>query len=568
MGKAQKTGSALICEALENLGVRHVFGLPGSQNYLLYESLRHSSIETILPTSELAAAFMANGYYRASGKVGVIITIPGPGFTYAVTGIAEAYLDSAAILCLVGKPAESPGRKFQLQAIEQKAMAKPVVKAYYCIDDGEQLQSTLFEAYESAKSGEPGPVLVEVDNALLSQAFTGVEAVQGQKRPTRGAKNQNAVQQAFDLISQSIRPVLFVGQGASEASDQVLELAELLSAPVLSTTSGRGILSEEHRLSFPFNFVKGGGETMNQLLDASDLVVVLGCKFSHNGSGGFQYRFASEKLIHVDASENVLEANYQAKLAIRSDVGEFLDSLLLYLKNESGKADNRWSKEDLDAWRDSAKSECSEEDIEPRVVGMRPGRAFEFFKTLGEFVPADSHLVTDSGLHQFLVRKYCTVLRSRGLIIPSDFQSMGFGLPAAIGAKLAVPDRTVVAIIGDGSLAMTAMEFATAIREKIPIKVILFSDGHLGLIRFRQMSHFGSTHAVDLHQPDYEKLASGLGSDYFRFEGDIRAVLRDFFKSPCVAMLEVRLKDSQAMKKMRAKSLLREFLGRIGVGSG
>jgi acetolactate synthase-1/2/3 large subunit len=550
-------GSDVICKTLEHLGVECVFGIPGTQNVKLYDSLRRSSIRTVLTTHELAAAFMANGYFRSSGKVGVVVAIPGPGFTYALTGLAEAFLDSAAVICIVNSPASTLGYKFQLQAIDQKAIAQPIVKTTYRIDCAADISKYLFDAYQSAVTGEPGPVLVEVAPSVLHE----IESSNSQRASPQILHNSQPqakqIKEAIERIISSRRIILYLGQGANAASAQVLELAELLSSPVLTTTSARGILPENHYFAFPFSHFRGGGETINRMLEACDLVIALGCKFSHNGSGGFKLRIPAEKLIHVDASTEVLGANYPASQTILSDVSTFLNAILenreLISSNDIG-----WPSEELMEWRRRASSENKSNSPEPIIEGIEPVTPKEFFESLNEALPVNACLVTDSGLHQYLARRYFTVLSPRGLLVPTDFQAMGFGLPAGIGAKLASPERAVVVLMGDGGFAMSGMELLTAVREKVHITIILFNDGVLGLIRLQQMSNFGRSHAIRLHNPDFSKLAEAMGAAYFRMDGETKVVLQRCIAHPGVSLLEVRLKDSPAFRNMRAKALLRE----------
>jgi acetolactate synthase-1/2/3 large subunit len=219
-----------------------VFGLPGSQNVALYEALRRSSLRTIVATHELAASFMANGYARASGKPGVLLTIPGPGFSYALTGLAEAFLDSAAVLHIAGRQADGPGRRFQLQALDQAAMAAPVVKRVFEVERVADLCSVLEAAYALTLSGEPGPVLVQLPARLLSET-TGPEAIAPSSTSVAAADlDPRRIDEVAELLGQAERVLLYVGQGACAAASELTALAETLGAPVVTTTSARGLL--------------------------------------------------------------------------------------------------------------------------------------------------------------------------------------------------------------------------------------------------------------------------------------------------------------------------------------
>ena len=275
-----KNGAAHLCSALLSRGVTYAFGVPGSQNLALYEALRESGIRSVLTTNELAAGFMANGYCRASGRLAALITIPGPGFTWALTSIAEALQDSVAILHLVGRP---PGSDHHLQAIDQQAVAAPLIKGTFRIDAPGDIEPALEKAVRLAREGEPGPVLVEwaryaLEGAAIPQAPTCAV-------PPRKVELSDLAEVARALANAKY-PVILVGQGAIDAAPLVRELAETLGAPVFSTASGRGVLPEDHALALCFDGERGNVDTINELLALSDLVLVLGCKLGFSGTIG------------------------------------------------------------------------------------------------------------------------------------------------------------------------------------------------------------------------------------------------------------------------------------------
>ena len=561
MAKTRIIGSELLCSCLEQLEINCVFGLPGSENLELYEALRHSSIRTVLATHELAATFMANGYYRSSGRLGVVLTVPGPGITYALTGLAEAFLDSAAVLCLTGVPAKTPGNRFQIQAVDQRAMASPVVKKTFRVETVSSLSRILSEAHRTALADEPGPVLVEIEKSVLSERIEDLSQDSLPPNPLRQSPDPILLQQVIDILKSLSRVVLYVGQGASDASDQVKKTAELLRAPVLTTTSGRGVMPENHPLSFLVDAAIGNVGFANQLIHSSDLVLALGCKFSHNGAHGFQLRIPSEKLIQIDTSVDVLGANYPARMTLAADVRSFLNEVLRHKEVLEGRAKG-WSPKDLQQRHEQIREGCSMEYLEPRISKIHPPTPDMFFGILRKVLPAHSCLVADSGLHQMLTRRYFTVLAPRGLVVPSDFQSMGFGLPAAIGAALAASERPVVAVIGDGGFAISGMELLTAVRERIPLTVIVFNDGRLNQIRFQQLAAYGRSKNVDLLNPDFGAFANAMGVRYARIDGDAEQVLRRAIYGKHVTLVEVPVGDSPAIHLVRAKGRARDAMRR------
>jgi acetolactate synthase-1/2/3 large subunit len=571
LATSTRSGAELICDALQRAGVDCVLGLPGTQNVPLYEALRTSNLRTVVATHELSAAMMANGYFRASGRTAALVTIPGPGFTWALTGLAEATLDSAAVLHLVGSPATTPGVRFQLQALDQAALARPLVKAMHQVANAQDVAGVLATAHAQALAGEPGPVLVEIAQALL-EARVPTSRVLPDSRPSENRPSEHLtslagrvdVDAAIHALASAGRCVIFAGQGSHAAAPLLVQLAETLSAAVVTTTSGRGVIAEDHPLSLGFELGGNGAATLNALIDASDLVLAIGCKFSHNGSHGFRLRISADKLIHVDASADVLGANYPARLAICADAGAFLASVLAQLDQHAPRAPG-FSPDEIAKVREQGRAEGARDLlVEPRIHGTASGKPEAFFAALRRAMPRASCLVTDSGRHQVLARRHFRVLHPRGLITPTNLQSMGFGIGAAIGACLADPARPVVALIGDGGLAMSGLELLTAVRERLRLTVIVFVDGGYGLIRAQQFAASGHSHGTQLAGPDCAALAAAVGATHVRVHGDAEAVLAAALASPGVTVVEVAVGDTLPMHWMRAKSIARNTpLGRI-----
>ena len=561
MGKSSLSGADHLINTLETLGVKHVFCVPGSGDRPVYNALRQSSIQTILATNELNAAFMANGYFRNSGKVGVIIVIPGPGFTTSITGIVEAFFDSAGLVCIICKYPKFPGKKFQFQDINEQDIDRTFVKKSFSVSGASEIRKILFEAFVIASTGEPGPVLVELSSGFLSEKAPQSVITCVQPQFDNPSPDKKKMKEAVRLISSSRRVVLFLGQGALNTSPQIWKLVELLKAPVLTTTSGRGILPEDHPMSLSCDYLEGRLELINSFLHSSDLIVALGCKFSSNSTFGFRLNFSKEKLIHVDASPETLGANYPARLEITADVAKFLDSLLEH-REEFNAREIGWDDSELERCRNLI-SKKKREFPEPSLEGMKPPTALAFFSALREILPEKSCLVTDSGLHQILARKYFEVRRPRSLIIPSDYQSVGYGIPAGIGAKLSDPDKMTVVVTGDGGFAMTGIELITVAREKIKLLVVIFNDNHLGIIRLNQLAQFGKSHAVRTGEIDYSKLSEALKLKYYRLNNNLKEIFDQFQADDGTALLEVKLKDSFNIHKSRIKGLIKNKAGNL-----
>ena len=419
------------------------------------------------------------------------------------------------------------------------------------------------KAFTLAISGEPGPVVLQWSkDALFGKiAHPSDQSAPG---PVAGPELLGLhVEEAAVLLGKSRRPVLIAGQGSAGASVLVRQLAELIGSPVITTASGRGVLPEDHPLALGFDYNRGDVHVLNEMIEQSDCVLVLGCKFSHPGTGGFQLALSPDRLIHVDASEEVLGSNYPARLLILGSVENVMDRLIPGVRNLLGSPVGGWSQQEIEEWKKRLRQIRPTVVLEPVVHGVVPATSGSFFGALRRVLPRNGIVVTDSGLHQGLVRRHFDVLAPRGLILPSDFQSMGFGLPAAIGAKLAVSDRPVVVVLGDGGFSMSGMELLTAVREKIPLTVIVFNDGRLNLIRIQQFQEFGRSESTDILNPDFATFAAAVGARYALIDGNAEQILRSAVESPHVTLIEVLVGDSAAIHAVRAKGLARETARRV-----
>jgi acetolactate synthase-1/2/3 large subunit len=532
MSRPPETGAEALVRALERLGVRHVFGVPGTQNVALFEALRGARLRTIVPTHELAAAFMAGAYYRVSGQPGVLVSIPGPGFAYTLAGLAEARLDSAALVHITGAPPRGPGNQFRLQELKQAAIAGPMVKGLVVVERPEDVDEAVVRAHAAALAGEPGPVMIK----LAESAWGPVSERPGRfpdEHTFARAEPAGDPEPVLARLRAARRPVVLAGQGAQGAAEALRTLAETWGAPVVTTGSGRGVIPEDHPLAMGYDNARGAVEGLNELLAAADLVLVLGAKLGHNGSAGFRLRLPAERTVQVDAAPEVLGANYPVAASAVSSVEAFLGRL-------SGEhlAGGGWTATELASWKSRLSAGPSQP--EPRMAG-RP--AVEFFRELRAVLPRETLLVTDSGLHQVLARRHYDVLAPRGLLAPSDFQAMGFGLPAAIAARLGAPERPVVALVGDGGFAMSGMELATAVRESVDLVAVVCRDGYLGQIRLQQLGDYGRTHGVEVGDLDYEAMAAALGVRYARLEDDVGGPVRGALRGG-VWVLDVPVGDS------------------------
>lgn len=561
MMRSPSTGSRVAAATLEQLGISHVFGVPGSQTISLCDALRERpGIDFVLSSHELGAAFMANGYFRASGNPAAVLTIPGAGFTYAVTGLAEAKLDSVALLHIVGT-SQAPGGEHPTTSIDQVMIAEPLVKRVVEIREGIEITPSLASAYRSAVGEEPGPVLVQITAAAL-RAEVPVGETSSPDDAAAPLPSEATLVQIRELLDAAEKPLLFVGQGAAGAAQEIRMLVERHGAAVLTTTSGRGALPEDHPLALQFDFLYGDMDELNSMVASCDFILALGCKFSHNGTGGFALALPEDRLVNVNADAEALESGYPAAITLRASAETVVGSLLGQNREAPSRDDagRGWHPDAIAQWRQRFEQSIMV-TAEPRVQGTAESTAESFFHALREALPRDGIMVTDSGLHQYLARRYFKVLTPRGFIAPSNFQAMGFGIPAAIGAKLAAPQRPVVALVGDGGFMMAGMETLTAVRERLPLTIVVFNDGQLNLIRLQQLEAYGRGSAVGLANPDFEVFAEAIGARYVSFERDGRDALAESIRSPHVTIVEVRLRDSAAIHSARLKGNARRLLG-------
>lgn len=554
---ADASGLDRLCRTLQGLGVRHVFGLPGTQNAEFFSLLPDYGIRPIVPTNETSASFMANGYARISGHVAVLATIPGPGFTYAFPGLAEARLDSAPLLLLVATPSTRGGQRFQHQRINQTGMAEPLMKEIIEISAPAEISSGVRRGYATALSGEPGPVMIHLRPEALGADAGDEEAWNGEDGESGGQGREHRshvewAQALLDRVASARHPLVFAGAGAMSSADSVQDLVERWNVPFLTTVSGRGILPEDHPNALGFDPDRGHLDELNGLLEECDLVLALGCKLSHNGTAGFNIRLSSEKLVHVNTDAEALGPNYPASLAVHGSV----DEALRVISNSSGVGPSAWTDAVLARWK-SRIGAAAPTRREPAFRGVDDRTPQAFFEALRAALPREGIVVTDAGLHQVLTRRYFPVLSAGGLLTPTDFQSMGFGLPAAIGAKLAAPRRPVVAILGDGGFLFSAMDLLCAVRDEVSIAVVVFNDGFLNLIRLQQLAGHGRTAGVKLMTPRLDTLARALHVEHHLVDGDPEVTLREALKTPGVSLVEVLVGDSRGIRGLKVRGTLR-----------
>lgn len=543
-----------LARELRARGVERVFGVPGTQTVPFIDALRAEGIEFVLAAHECGAAFMAIGAARASGRFSVLCTIGGPGFTNALTGLVEARHDSVPVLHIVNAPARDDDRSFLLQAIDHEALSRDAVHAVVRLGPTGSARASLAEAVSRMTSGEPGPVLLE----LARQDPDVAVAPSHDPQDASDSTDDTSWQRLAELWREARQPIFYVGYGAAEASQSLREIAERHRVPVMTTPSARGILPEDHDLALSFDPPKGKLSLANELLAEADLVIAVGCKLTHNGSSGFGLRLDKSTLVHVDRSPVVLGANYRTTLGLRASAQD----LFTFLSGRGARTEPAaWDSERLATATESLRR-ATPSDLEPRIADRAAG---DFFAWLRQAMPSGTVLVTDSGQHQVMTRRHYLVDGAGGLFFPSDYQSMGFAIPAAIGHRLAEPSRPAVALLGDGGFLMSGMELTGAVRGGVGLPVIVFNDGYLGQIRMQQIRESGHGVGVETGGIALDGFAAASGCAYTPFDWEATPDLDGMMGQSRPTLIEVPVSDAVGLRyeatKQRVKGVARRSLG-------
>jgi acetolactate synthase-1/2/3 large subunit len=340
---------------------------------------------------------------------------------------------------------------------------------------------------------------------------------------------------------------------------------ECAGALAITTASGRGTISDDHPRTICGDYGGWGVELVNELIRESDLVLALGCKLTHNGSGGFGIHLPTEKLVRLDTSAEVLSAGYPAALAVVADARQALPRLLEIVR-AARNTGSGWTEEECAAWRARFDTARASSVLHQADLPDWPGHTVaDFFRALRRVMPRMSHLVTDSGQHQIWTRQHYPVWSPQGLLLPTDFQSMGFALPVAMGAKLAHPDVPVVAIVGDGGFLMSGLSLVTAVQERIPLTVVVFNDGALSQIQYQQWREFGRDFATTPGSISFSAFAASLGIDYAVLGPDLEAALSSSLSTDRVTLLELRLRPGASVA---AGAIMARAKGAVRRGPG
>src|SRR5471032_2351995 len=502
-----KTGAEILCETLTHLGVRDLFGYPGGAILPAYDALRHSKIHHILVRHEQGATHMADGYARASGEVGVAVATSGPGATNMVTGIATAMMDSSPIVCITGQVGSKLIGSDAFQETDITGITLPITKHNYLVTTPEDVAPAVREAFAVARSGRPGPVLVDITkDAQQGSGEVNFDAAEPHlvEALDEALPGDGDAREAIALINAAERPLILAGHGVmqSGAEREILALAERAHIPIAVTLLGIGGVPASHPLNLGMMGMHGEA-WVNQAIQQADLLIALGMRFDDRVTGNLKTYALTAKKIHVDIDRAELNKNVRVDVAISKDLRVALDEWLPHVKPG-----------DRSAWLahiDELKGDTAVRDIQ-NLPDDGHLYAAHVINDIWRLTKGEAVVVTDVGQHQMWEAQYYKHNRSRSLITSGGLGTMGFALPAAIGAKIACPDAEVWVVVGDGGFQMTCPELATVVQENLDINIAIINNGFLGMVRQWQEFFYDKRYAATpISGPNFAKLADAFG---------------------------------------------------------
>ena len=508
------SGARAAVRALEKEKVEYIFGMPGGANLPLYDALWDSKIKHILTRHEQLAAHMADAYGRVARRAGVCSATSGPGATNLITGIATAYADSSPVVAITGQVPKAMTGRNAFQETDVVGIATPITKYTLQPLSAAEVPFAVKEAFYIANTGRPGPVLLDLPKDVQQEEAEVAFPDSVNVRAYRSSVPVDAqdVERAAAMIVKAERPIIWGGGGVriADAAQPFGALAELLMAPVITTLQGKGDFPEDHPLSLGPIGMHGRAEA-NKLVSECDLLVAVGVRFSDRSTGNFSEFAPSAKIIHIDADPTEFNKNKSVDLSVLGDANQVLAMLFDAVAKRLGKSkrtsDNPWLKR-VNQVRDELKGIPAYRDSYAEVSGPK------IVKKLREILPPEAILTTGVGRHQMWCEIHYRVLRPRTWITSTGLGTMGFGLPAAIGAKFAAPDVPVVDFDGDGSFVMTEQALATAVEHNVPVVSIILNDRSLGMVEQWQRIMYNRRYiGIKFPKtPDFVKLAEAYGA--------------------------------------------------------
>jgi acetolactate synthase-1/2/3 large subunit len=537
------TGSEAVCEAMIHEGVQTIFGYPGGAIMPIYDALFSytDAIEHILVRHEQGGIHAAQGYARSSGRTGVVFATSGPGATNLVTGLADAMIDSTPLVCITGQVFAHLLGTDAFQETDVINITTPVTKWNYQITDANEIPSILAKAFYIAKSGRPGPVLIDITKNAQQQSFTdpGYQPCNHIRsyRP-KPIVRKDYVEQAARLINEAERPFIIFGQGVilGKAESEFRAFIEKASIPAAWTILGLSALPTDHPLNVGMLGMHGNYGP-NLLTNQCDVLIAIGMRFDDRVTGRLDKYAKQAKVIHLDIDPSEIDKNVKATVPVWGDCKETLPMLTALIEQ---KAYPKW----LEQFRECTSRENEiviQDELHPKSDVLSMG---EVINVLNELTKGDAIIVTDVGQHQMVACRYAKFNQSKSNITSGGLGTMGFALPAAIGAKFGAPDRTVVAIIGDGGFQMTLQELGTIMQSKVNVKIIILNNSFLGMVRqWQELFNDRRYSSVDIKSPDFVMLARSYGIDgqCVTERKDLRNALHEMLTNDNAHLLEVKV---------------------------
>ena len=557
------TGAEIVWATLVGEGVTDVFGYPGGAILPVYDALRKFPIHHTLVRHEQGAAHMADGYSRASGKVGVCIATSGPGATNLVTGIATAMLDSIPIVCITGNVSSKVLGTDAFQEVDITGITLPVTKHNVLVNRAEDIAPAIRYAFQIARSARPGPVLVDITkDAQQATAIFDFEAAK--PRPHRAHPmrkiEETGLAQAAELIRNAKRPVILAGHGITEsgAEEQVRTLAERAQIPVALTLLGLGAFPASHTLSLGMMGMHGES-WVNHAIQEADLLIACGMRFDDRVTGSLATYATKAKKIHIEVDPAEINKNIKVDVPLIGDLREVLESLLPQIGSRDGSA---WLKT-----IDGFKGDSAVRDIK-NLPDLGHLYVAHVINDIWRITGGNAIVVTDVGQHQMWEAQYYHHEKPRTLITSGGLGTMGFALPAAIGAKFACPEKEVWVIAGDGGFQMTAAELATIAQEGIKINIAVINNGYLGMVRqWQEFFYERNYEATPMVSPDFVKLADahGIAGLTVRTRGEVDEAVNTARAASGAFLLNFKVEKEDAVYPMvSAGSALHEMILRPG----
>jgi acetolactate synthase-1/2/3 large subunit len=542
------TGAQILWEALVREGVTDVFGYPGGAILPAYDAMLAYPIRHVLVRHEQGATHMADGYARASGKVGVAIATSGPGATNMVTGIATAMMDSSPIVCITGQVGSKLIGSDAFQGTDITGITLPITKHNYLVTSADDVAPAVLEAFAVARSGRPGPVLVDITKDA-QQGSCEVDWAAAKPHLTEACDDalpgDGDVWEAIELIAAAERPLILAGHGVilSGAERQIIELAERAQIPIAVTLLGIGGVAASHPLNLGMMGMHGEAWVNNAIQEA-DLLIALGMRFDDRVTGNLKTYARTAKKIHVDIDRAELNKNVRVDVGIAKDLREALDEWLPLVKPG-----------DRAAWLariDSLKGDSAVRDIQ-NLPDDGHLYAAHVINDIWRLTKGDALVVTDVGQHQMWEAQYYKHNRSRSLITSGGLGTMGFALPAAIGAKIACPDAEVWVVVGDGGFQMTMPELATAVQEHLDINIAIINNGFLGMVRQWQEFFYDKRYAATpITGPNFAKLADafGIAATTVTKRGDVEGAVEAARRLKRAALIDFQVEQEDSVYPM------------------